>query len=349
MRTNKKTDNDTVIDFISMNYLSNLSEINKIIGLRTESFLNLILNKNVKEIYDSMINEGFTEIIYSELELDIKSIEKLITKYKANPNILILIKNGEEHDVEFFEQTLQFSTESYINNELLEYIYFAKNMNINFLELVEILRISKEINVLECLFNIALINEYKIDIESIIEYKKLYPMKTGEYDVIWENVLKLPGVKSILTPIYKHYDKGTSTYIETKLEVQYNFEEFKFNEDVLTPTGSEVYTETFFNIIQDKINAINYTTNKLSDEYKYYMKNKALKTLGNKIDKYLLNRVIEIADSVISCSNLENLKYQMKKAPLFCFTNDKLILEKMEYTQHKVNQLLKDYNAIPSS
>lgn len=352
MITNIKNKNDIVIDFIGMNYLQELHNIISILNSNTETFLNELMETDSLRLYNTMIDSGFTEINYNKIELTYEEIEILVTKYNVSPDVLLLIKNNEEHDIEFYHETLQYSTESYIENELIKFLKLSKELSISYLDLAQLFYFSQGINVIECLFNIALINEYQIDLIEILEFKKKYPQKTGEYYVVWNNDMNLPGVNTILTPIYKYYqrnDGAPDVWVKIKYEIEYNLVQFKYNEDVLSPAVFQVYTQEFFDIIKDRIKEINYTVSQVQSKYKNQLENKSIKILANQIDKYLKDRVLEISNNLANCSGLEELKYKLNKVPLFCFQNDNLILEKMEYVQYAVNKLIKEYNAISSS
>jgi len=349
MRTKTRKDDDIVIDFIGMNYLKEIQGIIDIIGDKSEEFLTLMVKKDVYALYNEMINNGFIEENYKKLDLEYNDIELLISNYNVNPNLLLLIKNNEQHDLDFYIETLDQSSESFISDDVIYMLLFAKENNISYLDLVKLFVHVGNSNIIESLINITIINEYKIDINEILEFKKLYPQKTSEYYFIFENKQKLPGINNILTPIYKYYNKETSLFEEFIYDVTYKYSDFKYNLDALTPTEFEVFTQQFFNLIEERYDKIIKNSNTIDKEYKSEMLQKSIKLLSNEIDNYLTKRVKEISNNISNCDNLEDLYYKMNKVPLFWYKNNDLVLEKMEYTHYKINKLLKEYNVISSN
>jgi hypothetical protein len=257
-----------------------------------------------------------------------------------------MIKNNEKHDIEFYHNTLKFSSESFIPSELKEYFKFINSNNISYSKLITLMSYILDVNIIECLFNIPLINKYNINIEEIINLKQYFPIKNGEYFVIYQNELDLPGVQNVLTPIYTYKN---ITNKKTYSNIEYKFETFKFNKNILIPDKYEVYTEAFFTMIQDRLKGINYNIQKVDSQYQVFLKNKIKRHISKYIDNYLNIRIQEIINEVVSCEKEYELKYLLEQIPLFCYKNEKLSLEKLEYVQFETQRLLKEYNVISSS
>jgi hypothetical protein len=361
MITKNKKSTDTVIDFIGMNYLKEIKQMNDILGKSsvgsafnpakdTESFINILTDKDPHTLKCMMTAEKFNDLAYKEIELPEKEIDKLVKENDLSPNVILLIKNKEPHDLEFYQDAVKYNSEPFIPPELKKFFDDIKeqNLSIPFLDVKDLLDIVVKINTIEVLFNISLIQEYKVDIDKILDIKQFYPIKNGEYDVIYNNEFNLPSVNTILTPIYVFNQNSVQRKVYTKIE--YNYEKYNINKDLYTPKDKELFTEEHFKDIYKKLKNINYDINSIVDiKMRNFMKNKLLRDLSKYVEELLKNRIQHIIDNIVTCDSKLLLEYKLKRVPLFCHKNDDLVLEKMDYAQYETQKLLKEYNVISSS
>jgi len=351
---NKKS-TDTIIDFIGMNYLKEINQMADILDIsnsknKSETFINILVNKDITVLKQMMVDEKFSDLYYKEIDLTEVEIDKLVIDYNLSPDAILLIKNKEEHDLNFYINVVKYNTESFIPPELKDLFndIIKQGLVIPLLNLKDLLDIVIKINTIEVLFNISLINEYKVNIDGILKLKELYPIKNGEYVVVYDNEFNLPAVNTILTPIYVFNENSIQRKIYT--DILYNFDKYNLNDDLFTPQDKLLFTEEHFSDIQDKIRKMNYDINTIKDnKMRNFMKNKSLRDLSSYIDELMKNRIQHIIDDMVTCDSKLLLEYKLKRIPLFCHKNDTLVLEKMDYAQYETQRLLKEFNVIPSN
>lgn len=348
--TDAMFENYSTIDIYSFYELPAFYELLKLFGTfkKCTCFLNTLkspLSKYIEYLDDGM----FLQIQYDKLKLTSNEIDTLLINYKVTPSVLELMSKSFQTTATFddYKEALKYSYESFVHFDLYDLTKYI-TLDVTTLHLRTLLTLLSDsveiggssLDQIRERFNFISENLDETKFSSIastaLSYKSF--KKTKKNFVIWHNFFNVPGLSTVLTPVYVS-DTGIEFYLNIELELK-NYGD--------TQAGDlEFITPEYINTINDRLTKLSVDV----ANYDLCVQSKTACIVNKNLNDYISSKIDSILSNIDNTTCLDYYKIRrtllnLKRCDSVVTLGDKSAITKLNSINTTINKVLAENGVI---